>query len=171
MTASACVTCACCLALFPTAVKRHHTKASVYCADRVETVKLFQPFILTKNINASCKVLVPCFISWNKRSLKFSISTKCLFFSNVVHKFVYIPHFTDHFSFAKIIHPPDRWGISRSWLNSMIITQMHLVLGKIKGHSKMCRLSHNTMPQMSQILRECAIGMLTAGMSTRAIAR
>ncbi len=27
------------------------------------------------------------------------------------------------------------------------------------------------MPQMSQILRECAIGMLTAGMSTRAVAR
>ncbi len=27
------------------------------------------------------------------------------------------------------------------------------------------------MPQMSQVLRECAIGMLTAGMSTRAVAR
>ena len=26
------------------------------------------------------------------------------------------------------------------------------------------------MPQMSQVLRECAIGMLTAGMSTRAVA-
>ena len=32
-------------------------------------------------------------------------------------------------------------------------------------------LSHNTMPQMSQVLRERAIGMLTAGMSTRAVAR
>jgi hypothetical protein len=30
---------------------------------------------------------------------------------------------------------------------------------------------HNTMPQMSHVLRECAIGMLTAGMSTRAVAR
>ncbi len=31
-------------------------------------------------------------------------------------------------------------------------------------------LSHSTMPQMSQILREHAIGMLTAAMSTRAVA-
>ena len=29
----------------------------------------------------------------------------------------------------------------------------------------------HTMPQMSTFLRECAIGMLTAGMSTRALAR
>jgi hypothetical protein len=39
---------------------------------------------------------------------------------------------------AKIIPPPDRSGVSRSWLNSMIITQVHLVLGIIKGHSNMC---------------------------------
>ena len=44
---------------------------------------------------------------------------------------------SEHFSFAKIIHPPDRCGISRSWLNSMIITQVNLVLGEINGHSKM----------------------------------
>ncbi len=31
-------------------------------------------------------------------------------------------------------------------------------------------LSHSTMPQMSQVLRERAIVMLTAGMSTRAVA-
>jgi hypothetical protein len=60
------------------------------------------------------------------------------------------------------ISPPDRCGTSRSRLNSMIITQAHLVLGTIK---------RNTMPQMSQVLRERAIGMLTAGMSTRAVAR
>uniref|UniRef100_A0A674AX61 Phosphoinositide phospholipase C n=1 Tax=Salmo trutta TaxID=8032 RepID=A0A674AX61_SALTR len=42
-----------------------------------------------------------------------------------------------HFSFAKIIHPPDRCGISRSRLNSMIITQVHLVLETLKG-CKMC---------------------------------
>ncbi len=35
----------------------------------------------------------------------------------------------------------------------------------------MCNvLSHSTMPQMSQVLRERAIGMLTAGMSTRDVA-
>jgi hypothetical protein len=87
---------------------------------------------------------------------------KSLFRSNFVHKLVYIPA-SEHFSFAKIIHPPDRCGISRSWLNSMVITQVHLVLGT----RKCAVLSHNTMPQMSQVLRECEIGMLTAGMSTR----
>ncbi len=34
----------------------------------------------------------------------------------------------------------------------------------------MCSLSHSTMPQISQVLGERAIGMLTAGMSTRAVA-
>ena len=54
----------------------------------------------------------------------------------------------------------------------MIITQVQLVLLTKKGHSLKCAvLSHNTMPQMSQVLRERAIGMLTAGMSTRAVAR
>ncbi|XP_045574286.1 putative deoxyribonuclease TATDN3 isoform X6 [Salmo salar] len=38
----------------------------------------------------------------------------------------------------QIIHPPDRCGRSRSGLNSMIITQLHLVLGTVKGISKMC---------------------------------
>jgi hypothetical protein len=50
----------------------------------------------------------------------------------------------------------------------MIITQVQLVLGTIKGHMK-CAVV--TTPQRSHILRECAIGMPTAGMSTRAVAR
>ena len=79
---------------------------------------------------------------------------------------------SEHFSFAKIIHLPDMCGISRSWLNSMIITQVHLVLGTIKKVTLKCAvLSHNTMPQMSQVMRERAIGMVTAGMSTTAVAR
>jgi hypothetical protein len=46
------------------------------------------------------------------------------------------------------------------------------VLGEIKGHSIKCAvLSNNTMPQMSQVLRERQNDMLTAGMSTRAVAR
>ena len=127
--------------------------------------------ILNKNINTSCKVLVPCFMSWNKRSQKCSICTQSLFLSNVVQKFVYIPA-SKNFSFAKIIHPPDRCGISRSCLNSMIITQGHLVLGTIKGHSKICSfVTQHEMPQMSQVLRDCAIGVPTTGMSTRAFAR
>ena len=43
--------------------------------------------------------------------------------------------------------------------------------GDNKRPLKCAVLSHNTMPQMSQVLRERAIGMLTAGMSTRAVAR
>ena len=47
-----------------------------------------------------------------------------------------------------------------------------LCWGHKNGHSKMfCFLSHKTMPQMSQVLRERAIGMLTSGLSTRAVAR
>uniref|UniRef100_A0A8C1IVT0 Transposase Tc1-like domain-containing protein n=1 Tax=Cyprinus carpio TaxID=7962 RepID=A0A8C1IVT0_CYPCA len=53
----------------------------------------------------------------------------------------------------------------------MIIAQVCLRLATIKGHSKCAVSSHSTMPQMSQVLRECAIVMLTAGMSTRAVAR
>ncbi len=50
----------------------------------------------------------------------------------------------------------------------MIIAQVCLRLATIKLHSKMC--SFITMPQMLQVLRERAIGMLTAGMSTRVVA-
>ena len=121
-------------------------------------------YTLNTNINATCKVLDPNLMSWNKRSHKFSLRTKSLFLSDFVHKFVYIP-VSEHFSFAKIIHPPDRCSISRSWLNSMIITHVYLVLGTIKGHSKMC--SFVTQHNASEVLRECTIGMLTAGISTR----
>jgi hypothetical protein len=40
-----------------------------------------------------------------------------------------------------------------------------------KATLKCAVLSHNTMPQMSQVLMGHAIGMQTAGMSTRAVAR
>jgi hypothetical protein len=52
----------------------------------------------------------------------------------------------------------------------MIITQVHLVQGAIKDYFKMCSFI-NTMPQMSHVFREHAIGILTAGMSTRAVAK
>jgi hypothetical protein len=92
---------------------------------------------LNKNMNATFKVLVPCFMSWNKGPHKCSICRNILFLSNSVHKLVYNT-IIKHLSFDKIIHPPDRCGISRSWLNSIIIIQEHLVLWTIKGHSKMC---------------------------------
>jgi hypothetical protein len=54
----------------------------------------------------------------------------------------------------------------------VIIKQVHLVLGTIKGHSKMCSFvtQHNAVDVFA-VLREQAIGMLTAGMSTRVVAR
>jgi hypothetical protein len=78
----------------------------------------------------------------------------------------------EHSSFAEIIHPPDRCGMSRNGLSSTIITQVHLVLGTLyKANLKCAVLCHNTMTQMFQVLRECAICMLTEGMSTRAVTR
>ena len=86
-----------------------------------------------------------------------------------MHKFVYIP-VSEHFSFAKIIHPLDRRGISRKLLNSMIIAQVHLALGTIKGNENV-QLCHTTQCHRCLKLRERAIGMLTAGMSNRAVVR
>ncbi len=51
-----------------------------------------------------------------------------------------MPGISEHFSFAEIIHPPHRCGISRCWLDSMIIAQVCLRLATIKGHSKMCKM-------------------------------
>jgi hypothetical protein len=52
----------------------------------------------------------------------------------------------------------------------MTITQVHLVQGTIIGHFKMCIFikQHNAT---SHVLRECVIGMLTAGMPIRVVAR
>jgi len=53
----------------------------------------------------------------------------------------------------------------------MIIAQVCHRLAQNKSHSKMLSvLPHSTMPQILQVLQERAIGMLTAGMSTRAVA-
>ena len=78
------------------------------------------------------------------------------------HKFVYI-RVSEHFSFAKIIHPPPTCVISRS---SMIKRhdQVHLVLWTRKGHSKMCSFvtQHNAIDisswgsvQLACWLQEC----------------
>jgi hypothetical protein len=99
---------------------------------------------------------------------KLSMCTKSLFSSNFVHKCVYIP-VSEHFSFARIIHPPDSCGISRSCFNSTVITQVRLVLETIKGHSKMCSfVTQHNATDVSSFKGNC---MLTAGMSNRAVAR
>jgi hypothetical protein len=110
---------------------------------------------LNKNINTTCKALIPCFMSWNKRSRNVPYSLKADFSQFLCTKFVYI-RLSEHFSFAKIIHPSDKCGISRSWLNSMIIIQVHLVLGTITGHSKMCSfVTQNNATNVSRFEGAC----------------
>ena len=77
------------------------------------------------------------------------------------------------FSFAKIIHPPNRCGISRSWLTVWSLHRCTLSW-RLKGHSKLWLfvfifLQYNSHRCLK--LRERATGMLIAGMSTRAVAR
>ncbi len=81
--------------------------------------------------------LAPFFKSWTQISKTFSMYTKGLFLSNIVHKSVYIC-VSEQFSFAELIHLPHRCGILRCWLDSMIIAQVCLRLATINGHSKMC---------------------------------
>ena len=78
---------------------------------------------LNKNINATL-VFDPIFL-WAE------LKDRRLFISNILHKSVYIC-VSGHFS-VEIIHPPDRCGTSRCWLDSMIITQVCLRLTTIKG--------------------------------------
>jgi hypothetical protein len=102
---------------------------------------------------------------WNKRDQKCSMSTKLIsqmLCTNCTHLLTSL--------LVSIIHPPDRCGISINWLNSMIITQVYLVLGKIKGHSKMCNCvtQHNATDvwswggaQLAWWLQECPPELLT----------
>jgi hypothetical protein len=83
-------------------------------------------------MNATCKVFVPCFMSWYERSQKCSICTLSL-------RFCAQMYYTD---------APCAGDNKRSLVNVQFC---------------------HTMPQMSQVLRERAIGMLAAGMSTRSV--
>ena len=58
--------------------------------------------------------------------------TQKAYFSQILCTNLFTLLLCDHFSFAKIIHPSGNCGISRSGLNSMIITQVPLALGTIK---------------------------------------
>lgn len=60
------------------------------------------------------------------------MQAKCLFHFHLVHKFVKIC-ISEHFTFAKLIHPPGMWDTSRCWLKSRITGQV-----TTEGHSKIC---------------------------------
>lgn len=70
-------------------------------------------------------------------------------------------------SFATIIHPPDGWDISTSWVINMCVAQVCFSSVTIKDHSNRFIRQHNAT---DIVLRELTIGMLAAGMSTRTVA-
>jgi hypothetical protein len=76
----------------------------------------------------------------------------------------------EHFSFAKIIHPIDRCGISRNWLNSMIIT-----VAPCAGYNKRPLLNvqfcHTTQCHRCLHFEGAHNWHSDSGMSTRAVAR
>ncbi len=93
-------------------------------------------YTLTKIINAILLFLPP--ISWAElKDLRLFLCTQKAYFSQILFTNL-SKSVSEHFSFAEIIHPPHRCGISRCWLDSMIIAQVCLRLATIKGHSKMC---------------------------------
>jgi hypothetical protein len=59
--------------------------------------------------NTACKCVGPTFHD----EIKDPIKSSKAYFSNFGHKFVDI-RVSEHFSFPKITHPPDRCGISRN---------------------------------------------------------
>ena len=113
-------------------------------------------YTLNKNMNATCKVLVPCFMSWNKKIPEMFHAHKKTYFSKMLCTHLFTSHVSVHLSFAKRIHKPDSCGISRSWFNSMIITQVHLVLGTKKGPFKMCSfVTQHNATDVSSFQGEC----------------
>ncbi len=78
------------------------------------------------------------YLSWaGLQDLRLFLKTQKAYFSQIL--FTNLSKcVSEYFSFAEIIHPPHRCGISRCWLDSMIIAQVCLTLATIKGNSKMC---------------------------------
>jgi hypothetical protein len=75
-----------------------------------------------------------------------------IFISKVMHEFVNIP-VSEYFSFAKIIHPPDRCGISESWWikTAWPLHRCTLCWGQEKATLKMCSFvtQHNATDVLS----------------------
>ncbi len=92
-------------------------------------------YTLTKIINATLLFLLLFFMSSTQRSKTFS--SQKAYFSQILLTNL-SKSVSEHFSFAGIIHPPHRCGISKCWLDGMIIAQVCLRLATTKGHSRMC---------------------------------
>ncbi len=71
-------------------------------------------------------------MSWTQRSKTF-LCTQKADFSQIL-----FTNLSKSVLVNEIIHPPHRCGISRCWLDSMIITPVCLRLATIKRHYKMC---------------------------------
>ncbi len=93
--------------------------------------------ILNKVLNA--KLFFPTHFSWAElKDLRLILWTEKANFSQILFTNMSKSVLLSTSSFVEIIYPPHRCGISRCWLNSMIIAQVCLRLATIKGHSKMC---------------------------------
>ena len=108
-------------------------------------------------------------MSRNKRSQKCSIRTKKVSLKCCAQICLH----PCQWAFLLCQDNPSTWQV---WYIKWLIKQHdHYTCAPCAGENKRplkCAvLSHNKMPQMSQVLRERAIGVLTAGMSTRAVAR
>ncbi len=76
--------------------------------------------------------LPPFFMIWTQRSKTFLCTQKACFSQ------ILFTNLSKSVLVNEIIHPPHRCGISRCWLDSMIIAQVCLRLATIKDRSKMC---------------------------------
>ncbi len=100
-------------------------------------------------------------MSWTQRSKTFSMYTNA-YFSQILFTNLSKSVLVRTSPFAEIIHLPHRCGISRCWLDSMIIAQVCLRLATIKGHSKICSFTVlGGGPKTSQYLRLCHTICLT----------
>ena len=76
-----------------------------------------------QNIHITLLLFLLSSMSWSKTCETSSVHTKGLFLSKFGYKFVEIC-VSENFSFGEIIHPPDRCGIQRCWLNCRITAQV-----------------------------------------------
>ncbi len=124
-----------------------HSKVSEYHSKIVKIGKVWKSLVITElltclyteqNYERNTFVFAPIF-SWTElKDIRLVLCTQKACFSQILFTNLSVICVREHFSFGEVIQPPHRCGISRCWLDSMIIAQVCLRLAAIKGHSKMC---------------------------------
>ncbi len=78
-----------------------------------------------------------CFCPHELKDLRLFLCTQKAYFSQIL-----FTNLSKSVLVNEIIHPPLRCGISRCWLDRLIIAQVCLRLATIRGRSKMCSETH-----------------------------